>query len=289
MLATIFDRARTINPTAIYPYVDKSQLWLRDPLTPGQLSQLDRLCRGGVHVLNEPRRFDARYRQRLQLRQPTREALEWFSGRDDAELNAAELSLDWIFGNEFECEEAYAFACQHHVKKHHRAQQVTFVGEGGVTRYSGPRGAANVLATYRDKPSKVTGEVHAVHFDWRITGAAAMRRAGLGSIADLLALDPHHFWLGRLLLYGIDLDQLGRVVLNDERRTKRRKPWVISRPSGFTYHMDRRAGSFLYRAAGSTQVLLDKLEPRLRQKVRERALVSMDDGHLLPALGESFL
>ena len=129
------------------------------------------------------------FQQRVQLYQPSNEVLEWLAHRNDARLTYFEPSLDLIFKNEEDCEDAYRFICRHHVKLYHRTQEVAFAGEGGCTRYSGPRKAPNVVVVYCDKPSKVTGEYNCVHFDWRIKGFDALCRSGIKSVGDWLKID----------------------------------------------------------------------------------------------------
>ena len=63
--------------------------------------------------------------------------------------------------------------------------------------YEGKRGAPNLIAMYADKCSKVTGEVHCVHLDWRISRSYAIRRAGISNVRDLVHFDHRKFWSER--------------------------------------------------------------------------------------------
>jgi hypothetical protein len=136
-------------------------------------------------------------------------------------------------------------------------QGLRFVG--GVTRYTGPRKAPNVLAIYRDRPSKVTGEIYCVHFDWRIKGVPALRRAGIISVTDLLTLDHRQFWRERLLLRDFNLRDLGRMYhVHVAGKGRRRRQWVVfSGRKEFPYQVDLRAGATIVRALNSTQAVLD--------------------------------
>jgi hypothetical protein len=89
--------AQRILPAGIMAYVDKIGLWLKTPLPHSDLDWLNAQCRGGIYVLQKGMRFDRSYRQRLQLRQPTVEALHALAGLDGVLLNYLELALDWTF------------------------------------------------------------------------------------------------------------------------------------------------------------------------------------------------
>jgi hypothetical protein len=276
--------AARINPSDRYAYFDVVQVWLQEHLPGSKLRWLRSQCgSGGLHVLNKPMRFNHSYKQRLQLHQPSREALHSIATLNAVHLNGMELSLDWTFDDEADRDDAFELVCRYHVKKHHRDQGVRFVR--GVTRYTGPRQAPNVLATYRDKPSKVTGEVYCVHFDWRMKGAAVLHRAGINSIADLLNFKHREFWQSRLLMCALHYRDLGRIYRN--QGTGRRRPWVIFSPSRrFSYDVDQRTGATIVRILGSTQAVIDRYRGKLDVR---RCLVSINVRHLLPQFGETVL
>lgn len=260
-------------PAGIYAYLDRVDVWLGHPLSRSKLEWLERQCRGGVHVRNKPMNFNSFYRQRLQLRQPSHEALQSLSTLNDVLLCYVEFVLDWTFHTEAERDEARDLFDKHHVKKWHGRQRLRFVKR---TRYTGPRSAANVLATYSDRESKVTGEVFCVHTEWRIRRSRALRAAGVNGLADLLTLDHRGFWSQRLLISALDLRQLGRLHCNTERHTRRRKPWILS----FRYDVHLRAGAIIFNALGSTQAVIDDCGPRFDVK---SCLTSINVRHLLPS------
>jgi hypothetical protein len=177
-------------------------------------------------------------------------------------------------------DEAFEFACSFHVKKYHRDQQIRFVKKADpdapATRYSGPRSARNVLAVYSDRHSKVTGEVYCLHFDWRIKGADALRRAGFHSIADLKHIDRREFWQTRLLFRAIDPDALGRRCNNHIHGTNRRRPW-ITQCGPITYNYDRSTAGILWHSLGSTQAIIDECEFNVKS-----CLIPILVDHLLP-------
>src|SRR5262249_44436033 len=147
---------REINPTAIYAYHDKVQIWLQQPLSRKEVDWLRSQC-GFVHEHNEVASFDRSLRKRLQLHQPSHAAIQSLCTVKGVYANYGEWALDWIFDTEDEREQAYAVVCQYHVKKRHRLKTgIRFVGEGDVTRYTGPRRSRNNAVIYSDRPSKVT-------------------------------------------------------------------------------------------------------------------------------------
>src|SRR5260370_37730549 len=86
-----------IHPTAIYPFIDKLTIWLKEPLSGQEFARLQGECGGRVDKREGPARFSPAYRQRLQLPQPKATVEELFDSRSDAHLNYVEFSLDWIF------------------------------------------------------------------------------------------------------------------------------------------------------------------------------------------------
>ena len=72
-------------PIEICAYFDKIQFWVCKPLDSRALALLKRACgQGGMHRENRPARFGGGYRQRIELRQPTKKALQWLAKRNDA-------------------------------------------------------------------------------------------------------------------------------------------------------------------------------------------------------------
>jgi|SRR5215216_4775381 len=73
-----------VSPTAIYRYVDKVQIWLREDLPRGQLAYLRSHC-GGVHSKRKRARFNpTSYVRFLVLRQPSPHALDFITRIPDA-------------------------------------------------------------------------------------------------------------------------------------------------------------------------------------------------------------
>jgi hypothetical protein len=279
-MRTLSRLAARINPPSIYAFVDRVQLWLPRPLPRNQMSWLARKSGGPIHVEDRPMRFNPYLTQRLQIYQPSWHALQSLATLDCVLLNYVEISLDWIFHHEVDRNEAYWFACWHHIKQRHREQLVKIIGPSGTSRYSGPRRAPNVLAVYCDRPSKITGEL-CCHFDWRIKGVNALRRAGIASLGDLLNLNCRQFWRDRLLMKEADLRELGRMYhTHIAAKGRRRAPWIafIGRHE-FPYDVDLRAGATIMRALGSTQAVIDQYRKRMPVS---RCLNEINIDHLLP-------
>jgi hypothetical protein len=265
-------------PTAIYPYFDKLQLWLPQPLPKTELKRLRSYC-GNLHDWNKPAGFNPSFRQRLQLNQPKPDALRMLANLSGLHLNYLEVALDWIFDNEFECAEAFDFLGRYHVKKYHRNQGIRYVE--GTTRYTGPRGAPNMLAIYNDRHCKLTGEVFCCHLDWRICGNAALERAGIATVADLVDLDHREFWRQRLLLYAVNLRDLGRRHFNHVNGTKRRQNWSILYGSSLLYDFDKATGAMVCNYFdGKTQNVLD----HFGSSTFRDSLIPLDVNHLLPPI-----
>jgi hypothetical protein len=244
-----------INPDGKYAYFDKVQIWLRQPLNDNAIQSLQSQCgQGGLHVTQQTARFDFSLQQRLQLNQPSQQALQRLSKRNDVHLNAIEFALDLTFVHEDEKDDAFAFISFHHIKKWHGKQHVKFANG---TRYAAQRTATNNLTLYADRPSKATGEINCVHCEWRTKGRKALSRLGIVQIRDLLNFDHHAFWSKRLLLYRINHDRLGRAYNNQQMNTNRRDPWLHRTEGGFVYNMDKRTGAILVRAFASIQQLID--------------------------------
>jgi hypothetical protein len=177
------------------------------------------------------------------------------------------------------------WACEifnlHHLKLYHRNQEVTFKRR---TRYTGSRTSSNNVASYADRPNKLTEEPFCLHCEWRIRGAAALRQANITCLDDYPNYDFRRFWEKRLILCAIDLEKLGRLyhiyVLGKPRR---RTPWIDC-----NYNMDLSLGQKIFHSLRSeredvpgtaTQDVIDKLRHLLPIN---QCLVKLNVEHLLP-------
>lgn len=273
-------------------YFDKLQFWVCKPIDQKTIAQLAKECgRGGIYAKDGPARFDARYRQRVEFRQPSIKALRWLTQRSDALINRAEITIDLVFNNWAERDDTWEFLHQHLVRRWHgrkqeirayrrRAQNHPLSDEGGVgdTRYDAGRGAPNVVVFYREEHSRVTGELCCLHLEWRLNGSRAVRAAGIESGRDLLEFDHRQFWQKRLLLFDVDRRRLGRLIRNQITGRKRRAPEIL-RTEGFYVNLDGRTGEVYGRSHDTVQELIDQLGRSYRLR---RVLVPISNLPLLP-------
>jgi hypothetical protein len=295
-------RVANIHPTGIESYKDCVKLWLQDPLTYEQLDDLKQEC-GYVEWRTWPKRWDRdrRYRQWLQLCQPSDEALRFIAAREHL-LNYAEVALDLMFDDADDRDHAHWFINHHHVKKWHRDQEIKFVNG---TRYTGKRSVPNKLVSYADRPSRTTGELFCLHIEWRINGVRALRGAGIDSANDLLTLSHREFWEDRLLLKAVNLPKLGRLYNRHvSGKGPKRGPWVQHYDNVFTYDYDRRTGGTLLQlltvnepewvnadgqppaTEASTQRVIDHYRTRFNVNP---CLDPLDVQHLLPTAQDTTL
>jgi hypothetical protein len=266
--------AQRIRPAGIMAYPDMVTVWLKTPLRHSDRNRLNAQCSGGLHVSWHPMKSDHNYQQRLQLRQPTAEALHSLAHLDDVLINQLELALDWTFDHERQRDRADAFVSQYHVKRWHGKQEITFFKS---TRYTGPPRAPNNFVSYADKPCRLTGEVFCLHLEWRIKGVPALRRAGITTVRELLSLDLHQFWQDRLILRAVDHRALGRQ--HNRLPTDQQMIQLSADNASLPYDLDTIAGARLVQHCGSTQAVVDQYRKSLNVG---RCLVPIEVPQLLP-------
>jgi hypothetical protein len=188
-------------PRSVIPYFDKLQIWLQDPAADGDLVRAARGCgRGGLYHEEKPARFDANFRQRIELRQPTEAGLLWVARHNDALMNRLEVALDYVFDCQSDRDTAFDFFHRYLVRRWHgkkqkiklvrgcqkkhngkrKASEVVGEAEEAETRYDAAR-AANKTISYREGFSRATGELHCLHLEWHLNGVRSLRSAGIHS------------------------------------------------------------------------------------------------------------
>jgi hypothetical protein len=290
-MAIIPRLAAPIKPAAIYAYFDKIQFWVREPLDRATVDQLRSQCgRGGIYAHDRPARFDYRYRQRVELKQPTDQALHWLARRDDALINRGEITLDLVFKYRANKDEAWEFLHRHLVRRWHGKKQEIRIDRGkqkpsngdedgtSGTRYDAGRSAPNLIACYREGHSRITGEVNCLHLEWRLNALKAVRSIGIETGADLLEFDHRQFWQKRLLLFTADKERLGRLIRNRPHGRKSRMS-RIEQFGSYKINMDKRTGDVQIRSHDTIQELIDDLGSSYRI---QRALVPISNEVLLP-------
>jgi len=287
---------RHATPTAVYPYFDKVQLWVRKPVDRVTLAQLRDQCGpGGIFAKSGPARFDSRYRQRIEFRQPSSEAYTWLARRDDALINRAEIALDLVFKYRAYRDEAWKFLNRHLVRRWHGKRQEIRIFRPGTqntsgadredaigTRYDASRSAPNCIVCYGQGHSRITGELNCLHLEWRLNALKSVRRVGIESGQDLLKFDHRQFWQERLLLFTADKERLGRLIRNQVNGTKRRTSEIETISKHFAINLDKRTGDVHIQSHDTIQELIDELGPSYRI---HRALVPISNEVLLPGSG----
>ncbi|MFZ0846153.1 MAG: hypothetical protein WAM62_10205 [Pseudolabrys sp.] len=273
-------------PTGVHAYFDKIQFWVPTPLDRKTLSQLRKQCgRGGLFAANGPARFNARYRQRIELRQPSNQALQWLARRDDALINRVEITIDLTFNCLSDRDDTWEFLHRHIVRRWHgKNQEIRIVrGEKAQndtvgTRYDAGGWASNKIVFYPEEHSRMTGELNCLHLEWHLKGLKAVRAARIESGRDLLDFNHRLFWQKRLRLYDVDRRRLGRLIRN--RITgKKRRTCEIKQSDRYSVNIDGRTGGHISRAHETIQELIDLLKSSHRI---HRALVPISNEGLLP-------
>lgn len=243
-----------IKPVAIRAYFDRVQVWLRSPV---EANFLRELC-GHLYVGTKPARFDFNFRQRLELKQPSEMALRWIASRADALVNRVEVSVDYSFASEKERDTAYDYFDQHRVRRWHGRKSLIHVHPGSAeTRYDAARRSKNATVQYKQAFSRVTGELHVLHLEWRASGRRAVAAAGINSPGDLLEFNHREFWEKRLLLVEIEAERLG-IYLRNSWEGKRGRQAEVSSWRGREINLSRRKGNVILKSADNLQEVLDK-------------------------------
>jgi hypothetical protein len=270
-------------PIARYPYIDQIQFWLIDPLDQHTLHLIKTQCgKGGLHVSNKRAKFNRRFRQRVQLRQPTENAFRLLAQRNGILINGVEITLDLIFRNRAAKEAAADCLHQHLIRRWHGSRQEIRVRSdaNGVIqfRYDARRSAPNKIALYPEDFTRVTGELYCLHLEWRAKGVKALRAGGIKSPTDLLAFDHRAFWQKRLCLYDVDRRKLGLMIGNRSTGRRHRTPKAIQRGK-FRYPIDAATGEHYARKHETVQELIHHMKSFCRI---HRALIPISNEMLLP-------
>jgi hypothetical protein len=227
---------------------DRLKVWFDRSELSFQIEILKQHCHEAIHTLGEMH-FGANWKSSLDIFQPTTECLKLIRKALGNEvrvlLEYVEIALDLTPPPNRprlspQLERAFLAAA---VPKHHRREAICIQGTWYFERRSeqGERRRPNVLTVYSDRPSKINnktveGAVPCLHIEWRISGSAAMHRAGLITLDDLIAFKPSSFWPQHVELYALPgTTQLGRVLsrvnsgkleASDQAFRKRAANWV---------------------------------------------------------------
>jgi hypothetical protein len=222
-----------VNPLSVVPYFDCIRLWLRQPVSARVIKKLHRLC-GKLYCANKRGRWDGNFRQRLTFFQPTDEAIRWIAARRDGFVNHVQLTFDLIYVTPANAEAARDYLDRHRTRRWHRRSQGVkhYKNDKALTRYDGPAHARNTVTDYLEDYSRITGQPHCLHVEWRAEGVEAVRAAGVSHPRHCLNFDHRAFWQARLLLYAVDEGRLGRLFNNRQKRTRRHRITGADRARG---------------------------------------------------------
>ena len=205
--------------------VDRAKVWIDHPAPNLPIAELNDLCGGGVDHQLGAMPFHPRWKSSIELYQPSRRALKLLADalagtQYDAEISYVELACDLITRAQGKAEALGKWLLGHVWLKSCRERVV--LDKNGTTYYYHRRHDGNgrkspkVLALYADKPSKLPGRRKGepcCHIEFRLSGAAAVKRAGIVSVGDLLDFDHAAFWTqGICLASWKSKADLGRAV-----------------------------------------------------------------------------
>lgn len=275
-----------IKPSAHCFYFDKITIWVKRPIDPATEAWLRKHC-GSIDVRNRPARFGRGYRQRIELKQPSRKTLQWIASRKDALINQVEITVDFIFGSLSDLIMAFEFLHRHLVRRRHgKRQEIRLYRTGpdgrhvrvyeieiARSRYDAGRWRPNLIMLYRELHCRVSGELNSLHLEWRASGARAVRALGIKTGQDLVDFDHRDFWDKRLLRYEVNFERLGRLIRSrgTGRRTRAATTGRVNRPED---RSERKIEDFLMRTYGTVQELVDAWKSKIRI---HRALVPVSN------------
>jgi hypothetical protein len=272
-------------PLRAFAYFDTVHGWLKQPLSLRQQTRLRRDC-PDLWCDTCVAWFDYRYRQRLQLPQPstaTLKTLTEYSG-DTALLNYGEFALDLLPPDRSTLNDLVAALFNSFAQRWHLGKQIKWYPAGFTTRPFEPdrpkRGYW--FHGYWDEPCRIDGHKHCVHMQGRVQGAALLRRFGIHRPSDLLSFDLPNYWQDQLRLYRVDYERLGRFDSNRRHHSRRTKP-ELKQWGKVTNNRDAQRGYALYQVLSyddTAPVLDSESKPHSMQ----RFVDSYDGGHYRPYL-----
>lgn len=292
-----------LTPLDSYLYLHAARILFKRPLTPTERQYLADNCqslnvhRHGQWVTDEngvSRQLNIfPHREQVQVVGANLLALKFLASRDDRlpKGNGAmpkrdrnpplviylEIALDIIVENEQVLSRAFDAFNRCFVQLWNGKHGAIDFVNGGMS--TGRRWNGKYATGYISKPSPVTGEVNCLHIEYRICSAQAVRAVGVNSIADLLTFDFRAFWEKNLILRQIDVERLGRHVLNKRFGTRRRERGP----------KDRRTGQIYVRAYGYNKSGTICAQALMQNYGSGPFLSSIAVGHLLPSASQNAL
>jgi hypothetical protein len=242
-------------PSSIIPYFDRIPLWQCRPIDRATRKMLLKHCRE-LEVIDGYACWDRNwnFKQRLDIKGPDEVALRWIAARRDGRINCLEVALDYIWDTEEWREACWEHFHRHLARRYHRLLQGIQFHDGNPLhgRYDAPRGTPNLITIYRQDYCRITEQpCYVLHVEWRATGIKAVHAAGILRPRDLLTFNFRAFWKERLRFYTVDPERLGRMFLNRQSGTRRRR----------ITPQDRAEGEDALRPYATMQELIDFYNP----------------------------
>lgn len=238
-------------------YIDSAGVLLDRKPSNGELVEL-RQASGAItfHRSKNPQWW------KLVVHQPSSDSLlllEKLAEHKNAIPNEIHVAIDFVTETVEESRELGDWFNRHVVKRWHGKQKIgTYKG----TRYTSQRRwNVNQIATYSDRPSKVSG-VPCLHVEWRSKGRQPVKRSGIEVVSDIRRLNLRDYWHGRLVFERPRVAVIGRMVCGKRGEKARRQGGALMRHAMY--------------AAGEEQVTAQAVRDLCRQWPRFRADRAME-------------
>ena len=193
-------------------YYDRITLWLSLPELAIPLELIKQHCTDAKCSVKKMT-FNARWKARLEILQPTKMCLRLLAKALGSEISAMPIYVEFACDLLASCEEraqrwSNDFVASAQIK-HHRPTVI----RSDTTWYAGSRHKQNgkrrkkVLAVYCDKPSKLNNarpdplQPPDFHVELRIFSSTALSKLGICCLNDLLQFDHYEYWDRHVRMY----------------------------------------------------------------------------------------
>lgn len=196
------------------PYIDRVTIWLDTSAHMIDLSGIKEFCGGEVFERHTPMRKNPKWKCKIDLFQPSREAFILIKNQLCASylINYFEPSLDYITDTHANAKAIQEFFEGTLIKKWHKNKHIKKYDTGV---YFGPRKTASNFVSYCGKPSKMNDKP-CCHIEMRFHGSPTVRRAGIDCLDALIKFDPYRFWKKYLNLRRLeDMKKLGSAIVRE--------------------------------------------------------------------------
>ena len=214
-------------PKVIHGF-DRIILWSDHSEFPGSLGPMRKYCTD-IKIFVEQMPYQARWKSRIELFQPTIKCLRLFAealgNNVSVMVSYVEISLDFPAESDGQAL-LWRDAFLGGARMKYQGQSVEF-DDNKKTCYFGRRvnAAGNkrgkVLAVYADRPSKILNArptddaPKCLHLEMRATGIVAVSGVGINTIQDLIEFRHKAFWAKQLTLFELPKKtELGRLLAN---------------------------------------------------------------------------